>query len=724
MADITIKSETSTDVQSDASATTSSNPMEKTQITNSPVSPVNVQSAIIGSVVSTSDGSTVRVTIVEQIGVVASPQSQPQGISTPANYPNAQYQAGSSPVAFLPPSLQTIIQNQYPPSTNSPNTSLQNYQQATQVTQINVTQSYQQNTRLSPESVREPNLSQSAIPSSTLPNQIQNALASLFQSSQTSNDPLPTQLFRLNQSNAANPQTINHAPSAQEQNTLITKETQKQVTVTVEQNKDTITTKIVETKTEPQKLPNESVNGEAKGKTPDATQREITVRVSTESASSSPQTNLSADTLAGVNKSLSQANSNLTNTPTSMGSSISEVRSITESSVPRGSEPIARRDNLQTDPPLNPLSTPQPGPSAQPGTPLQTPNTRPQEIKPIRQEQQAQQQRVQDENSLNNERVRNIQQIIVIEREQGRPPTQSKYENSPLSPSIKPEPTNIALERTRESIIEKLTSIQSRIELTPKEQRRQIEIQGDIDKRVQGRDMLARPLELPASERRTPLSTKLADKISDSQSANFDKAISPRNISPREDRLANLIDILKRFSERSVNFKLLGKMDTSLEKACLTMVTGAALGVVGIGLAYKAINLALLHTLGFLRGENADEVEKEAVTEEQELMRQLETFTTTEINSVGEKGFVVDLAGVVLSAKRGMPIANATVKCAEFGSCKTDTEGRFIFSNIPLGTPYTITVASDDVALKPIVVSGVCGELEFLRIYVEEVGLS
>jgi hypothetical protein len=165
-------------------------------------------------------------------------------------------------------------------------------------------------------------------------------------------------------------------------------------------------------------------------------------------------------------------------------------------------------------------------------------------------------------------------------------------------------------------------------------------------------------------------------------------------------------------------------MDTSLEKACLTMVTGAALGVVGIGLAYKAINLALLHTLGFLRGENADEVEKEAVTEEQELMRQLETFTTTEINSVGEKGFVVDLAGVVLSAKRGMPIANATVKCAEFGSCKTDTEGRFIFSNIPLGTPYTITVASDDVALKPIVVSGVCGELEFLRIYVEEVGLS
>ena len=678
MADIAIKSEASTAIQSSTSTTTSPNPMEKAQITNSPVSPVNVQSAIVGSIVSTSDGSTVRVTIIEQIGVVPSPLSQPQGISTPANYTNTQYQAGPSPVAFLPPSQQTIIQNQYPPSANSPNTSLQNYQPATQVTQINVTQSYQQNTRLSPEPGRDPNLSQSAIPSSTLPNQIQNALASLFQSSQTSNDPLPPQLFRLSQGSAANQQTINHAPSAQEQNPLSTKEAQKQVTVTVEQNKDTVTTKIVETKTEPQKQQNESVNGEAKAKTPDATQREIIVKVSTELASSSPQTNLSADALAAVNKSLNQANSNLANPP-SMGSSMSEVRSIPESSIPRGSEPITRRDNLQTDPLL--------------------------------------------ENRLNNERARNIQQIIVIEREQIRPTVQPTHANAPLSPSVKPEPTVIALERTRESMIEKLTSIQSRIELTPKEQRRQIEIQGDIDKRVQGRDMLARPLELPASERRTPLTTKLAERISDSKSANFDKTISARHLSPREDRLASLIDILKRFSERSVNFKLLGKMDTSLEKACLTVVTGAALGVVGIGLTYKAINLALLHTLGFLRGENADEIEKEAVTEEQELMKQLETFTTTEINSVGEKGFVVDLAGIVSSAKRGLPIANATVKCAEFGSCKTDTEGRFIFSNIPLGTPYTITVSSDDVQLKPIEVSGVCGELEFLRIHVEEAAL-
>lgn len=679
MADTVINKDTSATAISTTQTAQSPNPMEKAQISNSPVSPANVQSAIVGSVVSTSDGSTVRVTIVEQIGVVPNPQSQPQGIATSASYPSAQYQAVSPAVSFLPPNQPIVPQNQYQLSTNLPSTIQQNDKPIIQAIQPNAPQpTYQQNLQISKEPTRESSLSQSTIPSSTLPNQIQNALASLFQSSQTSSDPLPPQLFRLSQGNAANQQTINHAPSAQEQNPLSTKEAQKQVTVTVEQNKDTVTTKIVETKTEPQKQQNESVNGEAKAKTPDATQREITVKVSTESASSSAQTNLSADALTAVNKPLNQINSNLTNPP-SMGSSMSEVRSIPESSIPRGSEPIARRDNLQTDPLLV--------------------------------------------NRLNDERARNIQQIILIEREQIRPPIQPKYENSPLSPSVKPEPTNIALERTRESIIEKLTSIQSRIEVTPKEQRRQIEIQGDIDKRIQGRDMLARPLELPASERRTPLTTKLAEKISDSHSANFDKAISPRNILPREDRLANLIDIVKRFSERSVNFKLLGKMDTSLEKACLTVLTGAALGVVGIGLTYKAINLALLHTLGFLRGENADEIDKEAVTEEQELMKQLETFTTTEINSVGEKGFVVDLAGVVLSAKRGMPIANATVKCSEFGSCQTDTEGRFIFSNIPLGTPYTITVSSDDVALKPIVVSGVCGELEFLRIHVEEVDL-
>jgi hypothetical protein len=373
--------------------------------------------------------------------------------------------------------------------------------------------------------------------------------------------------------------------------------------------------------------------------------------------------------------------------------------------------------------------------------------------------QQAQQQRTDNDNRQTNERYRDIQQVIVIERELNRPLPQSTYDTPPLSSSIKPEPTNIALERTKESIIEKLSAIQSRIELTPREQRRQAEIQGEIDNRIQGRDVLVRPLEVSANERRTPLFTKLADRITEDKSisqltreplvalggatiperskirlsdsatplsntsANTDRMRSPRQMSSREDRLINLVDILKRFSQRSVNFRLLGKMDNSLEKACLTMVTGAALGVVGIGLTYKAINLALLHTLGFLREENTDEIENEVATEEQELMSQLKKFATTEINSVGEQGFVVDLAGVVLTAKRGMPIANATVKCSEFGTCQTDTEGRFIFSNIPLGTPYTITVSSDYVALKPIVVSGVCGELEFLRISVEELAL-
>jgi hypothetical protein len=317
----------------------------------------------------------------------------------------------------------------------------------------------------------------------------------------------------------------------------------------------------------------------------------------------------------------------------------------------------------------------------------------------------------------------------------------------------------VTIERTRESILDKLSSIQERVEPSIREPRRPIEQQRDANYHVQGREILARPVELSSAERREPIAARLADRASgnrrighpqqeqsresgtssaadkarvrviDSSSQPSSKnditakALPAKHLTVGDDRLPHLLDFLKRFSQRSVNFKLLGKIDNSLEKACLTVVTGAALGVIGIGLTYKAINLALLHTLGFLRDEHEADIEKEAVSEEQELMKQLEEFTTTEINSVGEQGFVVDLAGIVLSAKLGTPIANATVKCAEFGSRETDTEGRFIFTNIPLGTPYTITVSSDDLALKPLIVSGVCGELEFLRIRVEEVEL-
>jgi hypothetical protein len=382
-------------------------------------------------------------------------------------------------------------------------------------------------------------------------------------------------------------------------------------------------------------------------------------------------------------------------------------------------------------------------------------------VPPATPQQRQEQQRdsVQEESRRSIERSRDIQQIIATERDLSAVTTRIISDIRVTPPNTRPEPINVTIERTRESILDKLSSIQERIEPSIREPRRPIEQQRDANYHVQGREILARPVELSSAERREPIAARLADRASgnrrishpqqeqsresgtpsaadkarvrviDSSSQPSSKnditakALPAKHLTVGDDRLPHLLDFLKRFSQRSVNFKLLGKIDNSLEKACLTVVTGAALGVIGIGLTYKAINLALLHTLGFLRDEHEADIEKEAVSEEQELMKQLEEFTTTEINSVGEQGFVVDLAGIVLSAKLGTPIANATVKCAEFGSRETDTEGRFIFTNIPLGTPYTITVSSDDLALKPLIVSGVCGELEFLRIRVEEVEL-
>jgi hypothetical protein len=309
-----------------------------------------------------------------------------------------------------------VIQNLGQAPTIIPNTTQQSYQTTIQPTQPNAPLTYQQNLQISKEPARESSLSQSAIPSSTLPNQIQNSLAILFQSSPTANEPLPAQLFRLNPGNTLNHQATNQGSGAQEQNPISNREAQKQVTVTVEQTKDTVTTKTVETKTEPQKQLPESGNGDFKTRNLEAPQRETTVKVNTEPVSGLSQTNLSADALAALNKSANQASSNLATQPNITSSTV-EVRSNLDANLSRESDLSTRRNITH------------------------------------------------DEQRLNSERARNIQQVIIIDRELIRPSVQPTYENSPLSPSIKAEPTAIALERTKESIIEKLSAIQNRIEL-------------------------------------------------------------------------------------------------------------------------------------------------------------------------------------------------------------------------------------------------------------------
>lgn len=360
------------------------------------------------------------------------------------------------------------------------------------------------------------------------------------------------------------------------------------------------------------------------------------------------------------------------------------------------------------------------------------------------------------------ERRRDIQQISAAEREPIKPVGEGLSRGGASSGMVEHiaesrERATVAIERMRESLIDRLTTIQGRIETTAAERQRRDDLLGPIDLRIQGRNNLVRPDPIH-HDAKPSLVTRFAERLQENQypsrtareslvglssTLTADRArirhidstspLSGTSVGPASqplgrtrhdpDRFSNVIDLLKRFSQRSINFQLLNKMDTSLERACLTVVTGAALGFVGLEFLYRAMNVAVLHTLGLLRKQGSEErttaLDDEQTELEKALERDLEEFASTELSTVGEQGFVVDLAGVVVSKHTETPLANVEVSLAEFGTCTTDWEGRFLFPNIPLGTPYTVSISSTRHRLKPLVVTGVCGELEFLRIKVE-----
>jgi len=741
MGNNTVTTTSTTDQKSVEQVDKPTNPMEKSQITGSPFSPTAIQSVILGGAVSLGDGNGIGIAIIEQLTGSPAPQlQQPNVVLVPIYQAERNQQFNSQLAPAPPPIQQPPAQNPYQPFATIPSANQQSYQSFTQVpqntpAQISSTpaQTSQTTRQTVQESNRDSSLSQVAIPSSLLPNQIQSALSNLFQSSQRGSEPIPVQLLKLNQSGS-----------------------------------DTIVIKTNETRAT-QSLNADSSSAGVKSSDNESVKKDPALVARAESSpTSTPRAIIRPEDITIIDRPVGQTGDNSSNQVT-LKNQNSDPRITVAPDITRGLDPIPRADlpqvELARSLPISPATQPNTNiqsevniqqniaakPEAQPLLPV--PPATPQQ----RQEQQRDS--VQEESRRSIERSRDIQQIIATERDLSAVTTRIISDIRVTPPNTRPELINVTIERTRESILDKLSSIQERVEPSIREPRRPIEQQRDANYHVQGREILARPVELSSAERREPIAARLADRASGNRrighpqqeqsresgtSSAADKArvrvndsssqpssknditaksLPAKHLTVGDDRLPHLLDFLKRFSQRSVNFKLLGKIDNSLEKACLTVVTGAALGVIGIGLTYKAINLALLHTLGFLRDEHEADIEKEAVSEEQELMKQLEEFTTTEINSVGEQGFVVDLAGIVLSAKLGTPIANATVKCAEFGSRETDTEGRFIFTNIPLGTPYTITVSSDDLALKPLIVSGVCGELEFLRIRVEEVEL-
>jgi hypothetical protein len=546
----------------------------------------------------------------------------------------------------------------------------QNYQQNSQILQTpNPPLQSQQQGHQKTEPLRDGPIIQANIPNTTLANQVQNVLASLFNASQVSQSPLPTLITQQSSNSATN-------------------DSNRQATIPQDQTRDSAVNKTTEVRSEITKSPVQERLIDRAVQTNDTIKIEASIRVVPEPLLQPPLSNSQNPT---AQKLENLATGIPANSPNS--NSIESASNIAK--APTQVLPSLAPNNLDPTPQI--IIGPRPFTEAlnqttQAPTGTQTSHSRQQ----------------QEESRSATERARDIQTVIIVGGELSRPSQPLRPVDPVSSGSTRQDPTYVFIERVRENIVEKLSSIQTRITSTPPEIQRQRELQGAIDNKIQGRDILRRPHELTTRENRPVLSTKLAERMPNNNQ-------TPSNIA---ERIPNILALMKNISLGSVNFKLLGKMDTALEKACLTIISGTALGVAGVGLIYRALNLALLQTLGFLRDEDQSSKELGLISEQKELLKQLEEAATVEINSVGEQGFVVDLAGIVINAQNGSPINDVTVRSSEFGSCQTDTEGRFIFTNIPLGTPYTITVSSDNLKIKQVVIHGICGELEFLRINV------
>jgi hypothetical protein len=243
----------------------------------------------------------------------------------------------------------------------------------------------------------------------------------------------------------------------------------------------------------------------------------------------------------------------------------------------------------------------------------------------------------------------------------------------------------LAIERLRESLLDKLSVIEERI-ATPepiKQQHQAISsdvaapIQGRLDARTQEpiRHDLKRETALRQADRSEQAQPKplhrvlepLIGKISDisHNPASYQAKSAQRYDQRGKDTLDNLIELLKHLSLHSTNFKLLKAMDTPLEQVCLALATGVAVGAVGIEYLVKAL-----------------------------------------YSTLAETGMVVDITGVVIGKSDQRPLANVEVNEPRLGRRVTDQEGRFVFSNVALNTPYTLTITHPILGQPELTVSG------------------
>jgi hypothetical protein len=338
------------------------------------------------------------------------------------------------------------------------------------------------------------------------------------------------------------------------------------------------------------------------------------------------------------------------------------------------------------------------------------------------------------------EQIQIAQQIVATYLEQTnlvRLP--HPVEQTQISIQPRHESTTVAVEKIRESVLDKLTAIQSQLETSSVERKRTEHTTPAQTLSIQGRqeNITQAPihhdrkpsLDLQYNDRSSPASqlTRLLREVAPAiagfatpaavASAQGQTPTSIIGARSSLDTLNALFDLLKRFSERSNNVRLLSRMDSPLEKACLSLVTGVALGVVGVEVLIRTANMALLEMLRALR---ESKKHNEACEDELPLQSQLDEELEAHIQKTFiepiKAGFVADVSGTLVEVQSAAPIAGVLIGSRELGSTISDQNGRFLFKNVPLGTGYTLTLYHPLFKLTPREVHGVCSEHAHHRI--------
>jgi hypothetical protein len=189
--------------------------------------------------------------------------------------------------------------------------------------------------------------------------------------------------------------------------------------------------------------------------------------------------------------------------------------------------------------------------------------------------------------------------------------------------------------------------------------------------------------------------------------------------------IGRLLESLVKFVRTCADGTLLEKVQVRLERALSILKAGRAIGGEAIQKSATLTERELREVIALIReGNGLDDLtedQREAIRAE---LEDLDRAFDVPLPEEEKKVIVADISGLVVHLDHGTPIAGVMIDGGHLGTCQSDSRGLFIFKNVPLETPYFLIPRISNFKIFPLRVDGICGELNYHRFSVSELGSS